>query len=809
MKISWNWLREWLPTKQSVSETAALLTDIGLEVESVTPYESIRGSLAGLIVAEVMHVEKHPDADRLMVTRVNTGSGNPVQVVCGAPNVAVGQKVIFAPVGTTIFPMNNDPITIKKTKIRGVESEGMLCAEDEIGLGHSHDGLYILPNDYTVGTALKDFIPIYSDTIFEIGLTANHADAFSHYGVAREVQAALHIREIEKVNLDKSELQRKIEPVSNTKFEVEVEDTQRCIRYSGLLIHNVTISESPAWLKDKLNAIGVRSINNVVDISNYVLHAIGQPLHMFNADAIRGNKIIVKTLAEGTPFTTLDEKERKLTATDLMICDTESPLCIAGVFGGLHSGVRTDTKNIFIESACFSSKTISKTERIHELKTDAASRFSKGTDPEITILALHLAASLITEIAGGEIASSVFDIYPNKANASEIILRFNRLETLTALQIEKSKVIEILQSLHMEIIEQNNEVLKVRVPAYKNDVTREIDLIEEVLRMYGYDKVPVPKTIKAPFTLRLKPDTEFLRFEIGKKLTTRGFYELFTNPISRSKYIEKFAPALKSEMIVLKNSLNSELDCLRQEHLFSGLEVIQHNVNRKQSDLKLYEFGKTFQKQGNSFSEKDILVLYMCGNNQEESWKTKQTPVDFFELKKQVYSLCDDLGLLIKEIPQNSHPMLTGCISIFHNTMEIGYYGLIDEKLTTQLDIKTQVYYAAFNWSYLSVNSGIQQPVFNEIPRFPAVRRDLALILNPEITYKSVEEIAWETGNNVLRDVFLFDVYTGNNLEGKKSYAIGLTFRDDSITLTDTIIDGIMQKMITRYEKELQAVIRK
>ncbi|MFN3940688.1 MAG: phenylalanine--tRNA ligase subunit beta, partial [Chitinophagales bacterium] len=413
-----------------------------------------------------------------------------------------------------------------------------------------------------------------------------------------------------------------------------------------------------------------------MDITNYVLHAIGQPLHVFNADAIRGSKIIVKTLPEGTPFITLDEKERKLTASDLMICDAEGPLCIAGVYGGLLSGVQADTQHIFIESACFSPKSISKTERIHALKTDASSRFSKGTDPEITVQALQLAASLVIELAGGEVASEIIDVYPQKINAVEIELRFHRLETITALQINKEKVVEILQALHIEIMEQSDRALKVKVPAYKNDVIREIDLIEEILRMYGYDKVPVPKTIKAPFTLRPKPDTELLRFDIGKKLSTRGFYELFTNPISRSKYIEKFAPALKPEMITLKNSLNSELDCLRQALLFSGLEVIQYNANRKQSDLKLYEFGKTFHAQGDTYLEKNMLVLYMCGNTREENWRAKQTPVDFFDIKKHVQSLCGDMGVVLDERQIHNHPFLSECIGMFLQDTEVGYYGL-------------------------------------------------------------------------------------------------------------------------------------
>ncbi|HET8963267.1 MAG TPA: phenylalanine--tRNA ligase subunit beta, partial [Chitinophagales bacterium] len=594
MKISWNWLQEILPTTISVDEASALLTDIGLETESVTQYESVKGGLNGLVVGYVESIEKHPDADRLQITQINYGSETPVQVVCGAPNVQAGQKVIFAKVGTTLYPTNAESFEIRKAKIRGVSSEGMLCAEDEIGLGSNHEGLFILPDNAVIGSPVKEYFNVYSDFIFEIGLTANHADAFSHYGVARELKAALQIRNIESVDLKTDWMNKKIQPTVNSNFKVVVKDAEKCIRYSGILIQNVKVGDSPQWIKNKLKSLGLRSINNIVDITNYVLHGLGQPMHAFDATAITGNTVIVKTLPEGTPFITLDEKERKLYANDLMICNAEAPMCIAGVLGGLHSGVTENTTAVFLESACFNAKSISKTERIHNIKTDASSRFIKGTDPEITLQALHLAAALILEIGGGKIASEVFDIYPNPVAPFKIQLRYKRLEEFIAFKIENKKVQEILQSIHIQIITHDETGIDVEVPSYKNDVTREIDLIEEVLRLYGYNNTPVPESIRLPFTLRPTPDKEQLRLNMGKRMSALGFYEMFTNSINRSKYILKFVPAWEKSMVLLKNSLNNELDCLRQTHLFSGLEVIQYNINRKQQNLKFYEFGKTF-----------------------------------------------------------------------------------------------------------------------------------------------------------------------------------------------------------------------
>lgn len=809
MKISWNWLREILPTNISAEEASVLLTDIGLETEGITHFETVPGGLRGLVVGHVTSLEKHPNADKLQVARVDFGAEHTVQVVCGAPNVQAGQKVVLAKTGTTIYPTHGTPVEIRKTKIRGVTSEGMLCAEDEIGLGSSHDGLLLLPENAVPGTAVQDYFDVYSDAVLEIGLTANHADAFSHWGVARELQAALQVRNIENVSLETGWMSKKVQPAPSAKFKVRVEDSEKCIRYSGILIRNIQVKDSPTWLKNKLKAIGLRSINSVVDITNYVLHGLGQPMHAFDAGAIQGNTIVVKTLPAGTPFITLDEKERKLSGSELMICNADAPMCIAGVLGGLSSGVTEQTQSVFLESACFDAVSTARTERLLGIKTDASSRFAKGTDPEMTLRALHLAASLVLEISGGQIASDIFDVYPRPVAMSQISLRYRRLEDIIAFKIEDAKVQEILRALNIRIISTDEKEIIAEVPAYKNDVTREIDLIEEILRLFGYNNIPVPATIRMPFTLRPVPDREQLRLDMGKRLAALGFYEIFTNSISRSKYIEKFAPALEKSMVALKNSLNSELDCLRQTLLFNGLEVVQHNVNRKRQNLKLFETGKVFFKTAHSFDEREMLALYITGFTGEESWRSKQQLSDFFELKQYIHGIYTHHNIPFTEKDFTGNALFEYGNAIMVNGKQAGQYGMVHKSISGQFDVKAAVWYAELDWQTILDNSRTTAPDFVEIPRFPEVRRDLALILDPDIAFTRVKEIALKEGKNVLRDVILFDVYAGENLEGKKSYALGLTFRDDSQTLTDATVDAMMQSMMQRYERELNAIIRK
>jgi phenylalanyl-tRNA synthetase beta chain len=809
MKISWNWLREILPTQIDVNKAAEILTDIGLEVEAIVPYESVRGGLQNLIVGEVLTCEKHPDADKLKLTKVNIGKEVLLNIVCGAPNVAAGQKVIVAQIGTTIYPINKEPFTIKKAKIRGVESEGMLCAEDEIGLGENHAGIHLLPDEAIVGSKVKNYFDVYEDTIIEIGLTANHADANSHYGVARELYAALKSRGIEK-NISLNDI-HKIAPkatVKNDTFQVTVEDYTKCPRYAGICIQDVTIQESPKWLQNKLKAIGMRPINTIVDITNYILHEYGQPLHAFDADTIASNKIIVKTLHENTSFITLDDKERKLAGDDLMICDAEKGLCIAGVYGGKNSGITNATKNIFLESAYFDPASIRKTEAEHGLKTEASARFAKGTDPEMTVTALQKAASLIIDICKGNIASDIFDIYPEKIQPAVVFLRYARLELIAAIKIEEYKIIEILELLNIKVVEKTPEGLQLEVPPCKNDVLKEIDVIEEILRMYGYNTVPLPASVKMPYRVSEKADPGKLKSETKRYLANTGFYELFTNGISRSKYAKKYLHEQIDTQVKLLNSLNDELDCMRQSLLFSGMEVIALNLNRKHSNLKLFELGKTYYKVSGEYKEIETLALFVTGNITEENWHLHNRQSDIFDLKAIVTSILQNHHLNEIQFLKTTNSMLEGA-AIVHKGSTIGLLGSVQKSILTDFDIKQQVFYAELYCEALFLHALAKHIHFKEIPKYPEMRRDLALILTPETTYEDIKSIALHEGKPILKDITLFDIYEGEKLNGKKSYAIGLTFRDDDKTLVDKDVDTVLHRMVLRYEKELGAVIRK
>ncbi|MFN0276502.1 MAG: phenylalanine--tRNA ligase subunit beta [Chitinophagales bacterium] len=809
MKISWNWLREILPTNIDVAKASEILTDIGLEIESVYTYESVKGGLQNLVVGEVIECSKHPDADKLKVTKVNIGNADLLNIVCGAPNVSTGQKVIVAQIGTTVYPVKGEPFLIKKAKIRGLESEGMLCADNEIGLGESHEGLHILPQHAEVGSEVKNYFDVFLDTIIEIGLTANHADANSHYGVARELFAALKSRNIEN-NISIHDILGKTNASSAvaSNFSVEVADIQGCPRYTGILLSNITLKESPVWLQNKLKAVGMRPINNVVDITNYILHELGQPLHAFDADKISGNKIVVKTLPENTPFISLDEKERKLSVNDLMICDAEKGMCIAGVYGGINSGITQSTKNIFLESAYFNPVSIRKTEAKHGLKTDASSRFAKGTDPEMTVIALQKAVQMILELCGGEITSDMFDIYPEKIKPASVFLRFTRLERLAAMKIDEKKIIEILELLNITIVDKKTEGLQLEIPSYKNDVLREVDVIEEILRMYGYNNIPLPAFVKMPYIVTPKPDKENLKLDIIQYLSTIGFYEIFTNGISRSKYILKYLPQLETSQVKLMNSLNSELDCMRQSLLFSGLEVIAFNLNHKQNTLRLFELGRTYFTNNRNYNEQDVLAFYMTGNNAEENWNTKTAKVTFFDIKHVVENLLIKMDAPYKFSKMREASSIDGSDILIGNE-KIGFAGLIQQNILQDFDIKQPVYYAELKWDVLLGYAAKKKIQFAEIPKYPEVRRDLAMLLAPETNYEQVKNIALKEGKTLLKDIILFDVYDGEKLEGKKSYAIGLTFRDDEKTLTDKDVDLILQKMMNRYETELNAVIRK
>lgn len=811
MKISWKWLNEILPMPIGVDEASVLLTDIGLEVESVTPYASIKGGLKGLVTGQVMTCEKHPDADKLKLTTVDIGSGELLHIVCGAPNVAAGQKVIVAPIGTTIHPVQGEPFTIKKAKIRGQESQGMLCAEDEIGLGESHAGLTLLPDDTPIGKPVAELFDVYDDHIIEIGLTANHADANSHIGTARELRAALLCRHqiTTTLNIPASAHTFTVN-MHAPAIQVEVQDTA-CPRYSGVLIHNISVGPSPAWLQNLLKAVGMRPINNVVDITNYILHLFGQPLHAFDADAIQGNKILVKKLPAGASFTTLDGKERKLTADDLMICDTQGGMCIAGVYGGLHSGVTDATKNIFLESAYFDPGHIRRTESKHGLKTDASARFAKGTDPEMTVSALQVAASLILELCGGSVAGDILDIYPVPLPHQSVNLRLSRLESISSIHIPEQTVRQILESLQIRIDGKTGDTLHTAVPAYKNDVTREIDLIEEVLRMYGFNNIPVPGSVRTPYLVSPKPDREKVKLDTINYLVARGAYEIATNAISRSKYTQQYLPLLADKQVMLLNSLNAELDAMRSTMAFTGLEVIAYNHSHKQSDLNMFEFGRVYSTEGGRFTERETLALYRTGNAYSETWRMQQRKTDLFDLKAFAGDLLSRMGVQAewKETEHPLSPLFTNAICITEGKTVIGIAGIIRSDITDNFGIRQPVLYAELDWQSMLDKMAKRTVLFKEIPKYPEVRRDLALILDKQVSYGMIESIARQEGRDLLRQVNLFDVFEGEQLAGKKSYAIGLTFSDPSRTLTDADVDGVMQQLMLRYEKELQAVIRK
>ena len=811
MKISWKWLNEILPMPIGLEEASVLLTDIGLEVESVTPYASVRGGLQGLVAGQVVTCEKHPDADKLKLTTVDTGTGNLLHIVCGAPNVAVGQKVIVAPIGATLYPMQGEPFTIRTAKIRGQESQGMLCADDEIGLGESHAGLLLLPDDTPIGKPVAELFDVYTDHIIEIGLTANHADANSHIGTAREIRAALLCRNKINTNLQiPASAHTFTVNMLSSAIQVEVED-DACPRYSGVLINGITVGPSPSWLQNLLKAVGMRPINNVVDITNYILHLCGQPLHAFDADAISGKKVIIKKLPAGTPFTTLDGKSRILSAEDLMICDAEGGMCLAGVYGGLHSGVTEKTTNIFLESAYFDPGHIRRTESFHGLKTDASARFAKGTDPEITVTALQIAASMILEHCGGAVAGDIQDIYPAPATHQSVDLRLSRLQAISSIEIPESTVREILEALQIRITGKTQDTLHTSVPAYKNDVTREIDLIEEVLRMYGFNNIPVPRTVRTPYLVSPKPDREKVKLDTINFLVARGAYEITTNAISRSKYTQQFLPDHTDRQVMLLNSLNAELDAMRLTMVFTGLEVIAYNHSHKQTDLNMFEFGRVYSKSGDGFTEQEILAVYRTGNAFPETWRMQQRKSDIFDLKAHVGDLLARMGVQAtwKEREHPLMPLFSSAVCIVEGQSVLGIAGILHNTLTDSFGIRQPVLYAEVDWQALVDCIAQRKVTFREISKYPEVRRDLALILDHQVTYEMIEAIAYQDGGRYLQRVNLFDVFEGEQLAGKKSYAIGLTFSDQSRTLTDADVDGVMQQLMRRYENELRAVIRK
>lgn len=808
MKISYKWLSEYLPVTVDPERLSKILTSVGLEVESLEKFEEIKGGLKGLVIGEILNTEKHPNADKLTLTKVNIGNGEPLSIVCGAPNVTPGQKVIVAPVGTTIFPVNGEPVTMKVAKIRNAESHGMICAEDEIGLGTSHAGIMVLPNDAKVGMAVADYFQPYEDWIFEIGLTPNRMEAMSHWGVARDVCAYLS-------HHDKKDYKPKLPHENGFKadnnslvIQVKVENPEACPRYSGVSISNISIKESPKWLQQKLKAVGVRPINNIVDITNFIQHETGQPLHAFDADQVKGKKIIVTNLSEGTKFITLDEKERKLSAEDLMICDSKEGICIAGVFGGLHSGVTDKTKNIFLESACFDPVSIRKTSFRHGLRTDAATRFEKGTDISATVKVLKRAAKMIKEICGGEISSDIVDVYVYPEEKVQVSLKFQYLKKLSGRNYHPDAVKDILASLGFEILKEGIDELRLAVPYHKPDISLPADIVEEILRIDGLDNIEIPSAITITPSVEENYSKEEWREKASNYLVGLGFNEIMTNSITNAAY---FSEAEQEQMVKMKNSLSAELNILRNSLLETTLESVAYNLNRKNNSLLFFEFGKSYSTEGpGKYNEAEKLCIIITGNVKESSWKQKAIASDFYDLKGTVESILKLLGVKPDNIEPLQVPKLNDHVVFRLNGQIIAGAGEVKNSVLSRFDIKQPVFFAGMNWEVLLKIASQKAIKAKEIPKFPSVHRDLAIIVPKELQYEEVEKLVQNMKPGKLRDLKLFDIFESEKLgAGKKSMAVSFTFLDEEKTLTDKEIDGWMNTIMSALEKNLQAEIRK
>ena len=808
MKISYNWIKQFLNTDWSTDQTSELLTDLGLEVEGVNTYQSVKGGLQGVVVGEVLTCVQHENADKLRVTTVNIGSDAPIQIVCGAPNVAAGQKVPVATIGTTLYTDEGEAWKIKKGKIRGEESHGMICAEDELGLGKSHDGIMVLPEDTVIGTPCSELFKIENDQVFEIGLTPNRADAMSHFGTARDLKAGL----LEKgINLELITPSVSAFHVENRtlKFDVDVINKEKAPRYCGVSISGIKVSASPAWLQNRLKAIGLVPINNVVDATNYVLHELGQPLHAFDANKITGNKIEVKTVEKGTKFTTLDGVERELHEEDLMICDTEKPLCIAGVFGGIDSGVSEHTNSIFLESAYFNPVSVRKTAKRHALNTDASFRFERGIDPNITEYALKRAALLITELAGGEITSDITDVYPVKIEDFQVRISFDKVTKLIGQEIPREKIKAILTSLEIKVNNVTETGLGLTVPAYRNDVTREADVIEEILRVFGYNNVETTTKLNATIANSSRFDDHKLQNVTGNQLASLGFYEIMANSLTTPTYIKLSEQLKEAHNITMLNPLSNDLSVMRQSLLFSGLEAVSHNINRRNSDLKFFEFGKTYHDFGAKREEFKHLSLLLTGNKTAEVWNSPKSETNFFQLKALVNVVLERLGINRFNAKPITNDVLKEGISYTQGKTEIVQFGEVKGTILKHFGISKAVFYADFNWDNIIEMAKRNKIKFTEIPKFPESRRDFALLLDNSVNFDDIYTIAKQTEKQLLKSVNLFDVYEGKNLpNGKKSYAVSFTFRDENKTLTDKQVDKVMNKLQNNFETKLNAELR-
>ena len=809
MKISYNWLKQFIGTDWPAEKTGELLTDLGLEIEGIESFESVKGGLEGVVVGKVLTCVKHPNADRLKVTTVTIGAQENLQIVCGAPNVEAGQTVPVATIGTTLYTAEGEAWKIKKGKIRGAVSEGMICAEDELGLGESHDGIMVLDNSIKEGTPASEIFEIETDKVFEIGLTPNRADAMSHFGVARDLKAGLLQKEIALELITPSVSAFHVDARS-LKIEVDVQNKEKAPRYCGVTISGITVQPSPSWLQNRLKAIGLSPINNVVDATNYVLHDLGQPLHAFDASKVKGNKVIVKTLPTDSKFVTLDGVERSLHEEDLMICDgDEKPMCIAGVFGGLNSGVTDNTTSIFLESAYFDPISVRKTAKRHGLNTDASFRFERGIDPNTTDYALKRAALLIVEIAGGEITSDIIDEYPNKINDYQVRLSFENATQLIGEEIPRETIKSILTSLDIKVNNVTETGLGLTVPFYRNDVQREADVIEEILRVYGYNNIHTTNKLNASIANNSPYEDHRLQNIAAQQLVSQGFYEIMTNSLTNSAYTDLINEIKSEDSIAMLNPLSQDLGVMRQSLIFSGLEAIAYNINRRNSNLRLFEFGKTYKQVNGSKKESKRLAIFISGNSNKEHWLNESKKTNFFNLKGYLTTLFNRFGLNTISESYISNGSFSEGLSYSVNNQIIATLGVVSKKVTTALDIDQPVYHADVDWDAFSehvVKSNIQ---FSAIPKYPEVKRDFALLIDNHVRYDQIVSIAQKTEKKLLKSTSLFDVYEGKNLpKNKKSYGVSFVFIDKSKTLTDKQVDKVMGKLQANFEKELGATLR-
>jgi len=810
MKISYHWLKDYISISQSPAELGDILTNIGLEVEGIEQVESVRGGLKGCIIGRVQTCEQHPDADKLSLTKVDVGGEKDLNIVCGAPNVRAGQKVVVVTVGTTLYK-GDESLTLKKVKIRGEISEGMICAADEIGLGTSHDGIMVLEEDAVAGTPASEYFGIQTDTVFEIGLTPNRIDGASHYGVARDLAAFLKLSgpvTLTKPSVDNFQGDNHELPIT-----VRIENEKACQRYAGVTLTGIRVDDSPDWLKNKLHATGLNPINNVVDITNFVHYELGQPLHAFDADEITGGTIVVKTMKEGTKFTTLDEVERSLSKDDLMICNAKEGMCIAGVFGGIHSGVTGKTRNIFLESAYFDPVFVRRTSKRHGLNTDASFRFERGADPEMTLLALKRAAMLIREIAGGKISSDIVDEYPSQLEPFMVKIKYAHVDRLVGKKIERDTIKQILEALEISIESENRDGLTLMVPAYRVDVRREADIIEEILRIYGYNNVDHPATLTSVLTYTEKPDKEKITQIISDYLSGNGFNEIVCNSLTKEAYYSDDPAAVE-----LFNPLSSDLNRMRTTLLYGGLETIIFNINRKRPNLRFYEFGNCYRllakadpDKTDAYQEEERLALFATGPRHSGNWIEKEQPGTFYELKSYVEGIMArvglDTGLLQTQEVDARH--FTDGLTYSVKGKKIAEMGILDSSLTGQFDIPSTVYFADIDWSGMLLAMKGFKITMKEIPKYPEVRRDLSMIIDRTIPFARIREIARISGKEMVKSVTLFDVYESERLEkGKKSYAVGIVLQDEYKTLTDKEIDRVMNRIQANLEKQIDARIR-